>query len=103
MSDIEARRAANRAAFPSVAAVVDEFRSAFGDDVVVLGGVEVATGAAFGKVEDEWEGCRGCDGARLCDHPQRATSFCGFRQGEEKAHVARRWVDAGFPRMQGAR
>jgi hypothetical protein len=29
MSDIEARRAANRAAFPEVARIVDEFRAAF--------------------------------------------------------------------------
>jgi len=103
VSEIEARRAANRAAFPSVAAVVDEFREAFGDDVRVLGGVEIATGASFGPVEEAWAGCVGCGGERPCDHPQRATSFCGYRSSNEMTHAARLWVESGFPRLRAAR
>lgn len=104
MSDeIEARRAENRAAFPSVAAVVDEFRAAFGE-VKVLGGTELATGKSFGNGGGEqWLGCVGCDGRRECDHPDRATSFCGYRERIERAHAAGRWADAGCPRLRGAR
>lgn len=103
MSDIEAKRAANRAAFPAVAAVVDEFRAAFGE-VKVLGGTELATGKSFGNGGGEqWPGCAGCDGRKPCDHPQRESSFCGFREREERVHGARLWVEAGCPRMARAR
>lgn len=107
VGDVEARRAANRAAnraaFPGVAGIVDEFKAAFGDDVKVLGGVEHATGAVFGKVEERWPGCDGCGGRRVCDHPDRATSFCGYRDRPEKAHVAGLWIAGGCMRLGGRR
>jgi hypothetical protein len=51
MSDIEAKRAANRAAFPGVAKIVDEFRAEFGDGVKVDGGSE--NGSDFGVMQED--------------------------------------------------
>jgi hypothetical protein len=102
VSDVEARRAANRAAFPAVTAIVDEFRNAFGDDVKVLGGEEHSTGKRFGSDGDVWAGCNGCTG-RTCDHPQPATVFCGHRERIEKAHVAGLWIEGGCMRLGGRR
>lgn len=99
MSDIEARRAANRAAFPAVSAIVDEFRDAFGDDVKVLGGEDHSTGRRFGSDDSEmWAACEGCTG-RTCDHPQHATVFCGHRERAEKAHAAALWIEGGCMRL----
>lgn len=104
MSDVETRRAKNRESFPGVAGIVDEFKAAFGDDVKVLGGGERATGKSFGSgAPDGWAGCDGCHGRRPCDHPGRATVFCGFRKAAETAYVAGRWVDGGCVRLGGPR
>lgn len=106
MSGIEVVRLANRAAFPAVAAIVDEFRAAFGAGVRVLGGVEFGTGKSFGVLTEHWAGCDGCEGRRVCDHPDRATSFCGFRRVDEQVYLVRQWAAADFkrmPRMGGAR
>lgn len=103
MSDIEAKRLANREAFPAVSAIVDEFRDVFGDDVKVLGGEDHSTGKRFGNDGREmWEGCDGCTG-RTCDHPQRATVFCGHRERIEKAYVAGLWVNGGCMRLKAVR
>lgn len=78
MSDIEARRAANRAAFPEVSQIVDEFRAAFGEGVKVLGGSE--GGRSFG-VQHDHSACDGCNG-RVCDRIDQASVFCGYKWAE---------------------
>lgn len=103
MGEIEVRRAANRSEFPGVAVIVDEFKAAFGDDVKVLGGEERATGKSFGRIEERWAGCEGCGGKRECDHPQRATEFCGYRERKEQAHAAGLWIAGGCLRLGGRR
>ena len=67
MSDVEARRAANRAAFPGVAKIVDEFRAVFGDGVRVDGGAEV--GAMFGVPPVEPDPAKVFSGSRLATSP----------------------------------
>lgn len=62
MSDLEAKRAANRAAMPGVAAIVDEFRAAFGE-VSVIGGEDFGTGKRFGWVPAASPNCDRCSGA----------------------------------------
>ena len=98
MSDIEARRAANRAAFPGVSKIVDEFREAFGDGVRVEGGQE--GGKTFGTLHipsPNCDGCTGHDGKPGCDRmdyvspgdeqPDPAHVFCGYRlAGQFKSH-----------------
>lgn len=72
MSDIEARRAANRAAFPGVGRLVDAFRAEFGDGVKVDGGHEA--GNSFGV--DSWPACAGCSDGLGCGNSK---VFCGHR------------------------
>lgn len=67
MSDVEVKRAANRAAFPGVAKIVDEFRAAFGEGVRVDGGAEA--GATFGLVLVEPDPTRVFCGSRLATSP----------------------------------
>ncbi|NNM70187.1 MAG: hypothetical protein HKM00_09550 [Gallionella sp.] len=74
MSDIDAKRAANRAAFPAVAKIVDEFRAVFGDAVVVEGGAE--NGREFGVVSDRWERCANCGAGIGCENLK---VICGHR------------------------
>ena len=74
--DLEARRAANRLAFPAVTAIVDEFRAVFGESVKVLGGEDYATGKSFGVMPDR-SACVGCDG-KVCGLAEVGV-FCGFR------------------------
>lgn len=77
MSEIDAKRAANRAAFPGVAQIVDEFREAFGDGVKTAGGAE--GGRSFGvPLLPADEACGGCVGA-VCGRVDRAAVFCGHR------------------------
>ncbi len=74
--DLEVKRAANRAAFPGVAAIVDEFRAVFGEGVKVLAGEDYTTGKSFGVMPDR-SACISCAGAQcaLAD----AGVFCGYR------------------------
>ncbi len=51
-SSIEARRAANRAAAPNVAAVIDEFQAVFGK-VQVIWAIDQQTGKVFGNPPKE--------------------------------------------------
>lgn len=74
--DLEARRAANRAAFPEVAKIVDEFREVFGDGVKVEGGSE--GGKSFGAQDMNAAACDGCDG-KVCKRTDHASVFCGFK------------------------
>ena len=88
---LEARRKANREAFPAVASIVDEFTAAFGP-VKVLGGSDFATGKSFGWVpppSPNCDACTGHDGRTGCermdvvahghDMPRPDMVFCGFR------------------------
>lgn len=101
MSEVEAKRAANRAAFPAVANIVDDFRAAFGPDVKALGGVDHTTGKTFGDVSfiAEQEACAGCTG-ESCEHPRRDTVFCGFRRGAETAHAIGLAINASKDRVR---
>lgn len=55
MSEVEHARAANRAAYPEISAVVDEFKRVFECEVKVLGGVE--GGREFGVISNPSCGC----------------------------------------------
>ncbi|MFA5824798.1 MAG: hypothetical protein WC825_02365 [Gallionellaceae bacterium] len=91
---LEARRKANREAFPAVAQIVDEFTAAFGA-VKVLGGTEFTTGQSFGWVRPPSPNCDSCTGhderegngacsrmdyiAEGHDRPEPSKVFCGYR------------------------
>lgn len=94
-AELDARRAAKRAAMPSVAAIVDEFRAVFGPGTYALGGVDFVT-----KLQSGWnpppspncDACTGHDereGKGACsrmdrvayghDKPEPSKVFCGYR------------------------
>ena len=90
MSNIETKRAANRAAFPAVSQIADEFRDVFGGGVKVLGGKE--GGKSFGVLRvpsPNCDSCTGHDGGEGCnrmdyvalggERPDPARVFCGYR------------------------
>lgn len=87
MSDIEARRAANRAAFPGVGKIIDEFREEFSyQRLVTQDGLEIEVVTEFkveGGVEagnsfgvDSWPACAGCSDGLGCGNSK---VFCGHR------------------------
>ncbi|MFA6204411.1 MAG: hypothetical protein WC710_14630 [Gallionella sp.] len=90
--EFEAKRAAKRAAFPSVTAIVDEFRLHFGDGVRALGGRDFVTNREIGwnpSPSPNCDACTGHDGSPGCsrmdriayghDKPEPDKVFCGFR------------------------
>jgi hypothetical protein len=91
MADLERRRSENRASFPSVTAIVDEFRLYFGY-VKVLGGRDFVTGKEFGwnpPPSPNCDSCTGHNGGLGCDRmdrvvyghdkPEPSKVFCGYR------------------------
>lgn len=95
--DIETRRAANRAQFPAVAQIVDEFRAVFGPGVKAQGGVDSTTGKSFGDVSfiAEREACRSCRPGDECKHPRKEVVFCGHRRAAEAAYLLGKSIEAG--------
>jgi hypothetical protein len=99
---LEARRKANREAFPAVASIVDEFTAAFGP-VKVLGASDFTTGKSFGWVPPPSPNCDSCTGhderegnvacsrmdyiAEGHDKPEPTKVFCGFRLARSKRVV----------------
>jgi len=90
---IEARRKANREAYPAVASIVDEFEAAFGvGQVRVIGGRDFTNGRSFGwnpPPSPNCDSCTGHDGGPGCDRmdsvayghdkPEPSKVFCGYR------------------------
>ena len=90
---LEARRKANREAYPAVASIVDEFEAAFGvGQVRVIGGQDFASGRSFGwnsPPSPNCDSCTGHDGGPGCDRmdrvvyghdkPEPNKVFCGYR------------------------
>jgi hypothetical protein len=89
---LEARREAKRAAMPSVAAIVDEFRAVFGPGVYALGGQDFVTNLQSGwnpPPSPNCDSCTGHDGSPGCDRmdrvayghdkPEPSKVFCGYR------------------------
>lgn len=71
------QQAANRAAFPALAAVMDEMRDLFDGDVVMVGGAEA--GGRVGKMSSSFDpACKDCDGS-VCGHPDKLRVWCGHR------------------------
>lgn len=90
--EFQRQRAAKRAAFPSVTAIVDEFRAVFGDGVRALGGEDLVTGRSTGWVQPPHPNCDACtghDGSDGCDRmdyiahghdkPEPGKVFCAYR------------------------
>jgi hypothetical protein len=90
--EYEAKRAAKRAAFPSVSAIVDEFRLHFGDGIRAIGGRDFVTGRETGwnpPPSPICDICTGHDGGNGCDRmdrvayehdkPEPSKVFCGYR------------------------
>lgn len=90
--EFEAKRAAKRAAFPSVTAIVDEFRRHFGDGVRALGGRDFVTNRETGwnpPPSPNCDSCTGHHGGPTCDRmdrvayghdkPEPSKVFCGYR------------------------
>jgi hypothetical protein len=91
-AEFQAKRAAKRAAFPSVTAIVDEFRVYFGEGVRALGGRDFVTGMETGwnpPPSPNCDSCTGHDGGPTCDRmdrvayghdkPEPGKVFCGYR------------------------
>lgn len=93
---IEARRKANREAYPAVASIVDEFEAAFGvGQVRVLGGRDFTNGRSFGWNPPPSPNCDTCtghderEGKGACsrmdrvayghDKPEPSKVFCWYR------------------------
>lgn len=90
-ASLAAKRAANREAYPSVAAIVDEFEAVF-DKLKVLGGRDDVSGKEFGwnpPPSPACDSCTGHDGGAGCewmdsvayghDAPDPERVFCGHR------------------------
>lgn len=96
---------ANRVTYPSVSAIVDEFRKHFGDSVHVhvhvhvKGGAELLSGKSFGwnpPPSPNCDSCTGHDGNPGCERmdrvvypdekPDPANVFCGFRLSKPIVH-----------------
>lgn len=93
--DIEARRAANRAQFPAVAAIVDEVSRHFGK-VSVESGCDATTGKSFGPdLFAEREACNSCRPGDECKHPRKEVLFCGHRRTAEVAYLLGKSIEAG--------
>ena len=72
-----AQQEANPAAFPALAAVMDEMRELFDGDVVMVGGAEA--GGRVGKMSSSFiPECTNCDGS-VCHHPDKHRVWCGHR------------------------
>jgi hypothetical protein len=94
-AELEARRVAKRAAMPSVAAIVDEFRDVFGPGVYALGGIDFVTKLQSGWNPPPSPNCDACTGhddgegngscsrmdrvAYSHDKPEPSKVFCGYR------------------------
>jgi len=89
---LKARLAAKRAAMPSVAAIVDEFRAVFGESTYALGGQDFVTNLQSGWNQPPHPNCDACtghDGSDGCDRmdyiahghdkPEPGKVFCGYR------------------------
>lgn len=98
---LEARRKANREAYPAVASIVDEFEAAFGVGAVrVLGGTDFTTGRSFAwnaPPSPNCDSCTGHDGSPGCDRmdrvvyghekPEPGKVFCGYRLAKSQRIV----------------
>lgn len=91
-AEFQAKRAAKRAAFPSVTQIVDEFRVHFGDGIRAIGGRDFVTGRETGwnpPPSPNCDSCKGHDGSSGCermdrvayghDRPEPSKVFCGYR------------------------
>lgn len=101
--EFEAMRAAKRAAFPSVAVIVDEFRLYFGDGVRALGGHDFVTCRKTGWIPPPspvCDSCKGHDGTDGCarmdrvayghQKPEPGKVFCGYRLMPSIRHPSRK-------------